>query len=157
MWISINIVEFYNQLSMLYGTVIPFCTKESCPLTTAGHDYTYRWADGKVYKKPVDLPACEYIGLLMDWVDEQISPLLNENADFPKNFDALSKKIFQRLFRIYAHCYHHHLEKMKEIGVLPYWNTSFRQFIFFSKEFDMIPQRQLDPLQVIIEKIYKSE
>ena len=159
-WLAVNVVDFYNQLSMLYATITEFCTPQSCPTMTAGPDFQYRWQDGVKYPKPVDLPACEYIGCLMDWVDSQLE---NEQlfpstigVPFPKNFEASVKNIMKRLFRIYAHCYHHHMEDFKELGTLAHWNTSFKQFIFFSKEFNMIPQDQLAPLQQIINSIMKS-
>lgn len=159
-WLAVNVVDFYNQLSMLYATITEFCTKETCPTMTAGPDYQYRWCDGQKYPKPVDLPACEYIGCLMDWVDSQLE---NEQlfpsaigAPFPKNFESVVKKIMQRLFRIYAHCYHHHMQDFQELGTIAHWNTSFKQFLFFSKEFNMIPQDQLAPLQEIIDSIMKS-
>lgn len=77
-WLAVNVVDFYNQLSMLYATITEFCTKETCPTMTAGPDFQYRWCDGQKYPKPVDLPACEYIGCLMDWVDAQLE---NEQRD----------------------------------------------------------------------------
>jgi MOB kinase activator 1 len=36
--------------------------------------YEYLWADGVKYKKPVRLPAPEYIDKLFDWVEAQVGP-----------------------------------------------------------------------------------
>ena len=35
-WLAVNTVDFYNALSVLYGTLEEFCTKQSCPVMTAG-------------------------------------------------------------------------------------------------------------------------
>ena len=41
--------------------------------------YEYYWCDDNEYKKPTPLPAPQYIGLLMDWVESQI----NNESLFP--------------------------------------------------------------------------
>ena len=35
--------------------------------------YEYHWCDGVNYKKPTQLPAPQYISLLMDWTESQIN------------------------------------------------------------------------------------
>ena len=35
-WLADNTVDFYNALSVLYGTLEEFCTRQSCPVMTAG-------------------------------------------------------------------------------------------------------------------------
>ena len=41
-----NTVDFFNAISMLYGTLTECCTEASCPTMCAGPKYEYRWADG---------------------------------------------------------------------------------------------------------------
>ena len=36
---------------------------------------------------------------------------------FPKDFEARLKNIYKRLFRVYAHMYHSHIEKIIALGV----------------------------------------
>ena len=156
-WLAVNVADFYNQLSMLYATITEFCTPQTCPSMTAGPNYRYLWQEPPKYPKPVELPACEYIGNLMDWVDailenEQIFPSMI-GVPFPKNFESVVKNIMKRLFRIYAHCYYHHLDNFTELGTIAHLNTSFKQFIYFTKEFNLIPQDQLEPLKEIIDKM----
>jgi len=156
-WFAVNVVDFYDELSMLYQTVTDVCTPTACPRMQAGTTVHYLWSDSQKYKKPTDLPAPVYIGLLFDWVSEQLQ---NEavfasaiDVPFPKNFDQIIKNIMRRLFRVYAHCYCDHLEYLSQIDILRHLNTSFKRFIFFSKEFNLIGQDQLDPLKVIIEQL----
>jgi MOB kinase activator 1 len=50
---------------------------------------------------------------------------------FPKNFLAMIKTIFKRLFRIYAHIYHSHFQMILALGLEYHLNTCFKHFIFF--------------------------
>jgi MOB kinase activator 1 len=156
-WFAVNIVDFYNELSMLYQTVRDVCTAETCPRMRAGPNYSYLWSDSHKYKKATELPAPVYIGLLFDWVDEQLS---NETifpsivgTPFLKNFESVVKNIMRRLFRVYAHCFYEHLEHLTAIDILKHFNISFKHFVFFTKQFNLITPDQLEPLKVIIEQL----
>lgn len=46
---------------------------------SGGQRFEYLWADGAKYKKPVHLPAPQYVALLMDWTESQI----NNETIFP--------------------------------------------------------------------------
>ncbi len=35
-WLAVNTVDFYNAISVLFGTLDEFCTVHSCSLMTAG-------------------------------------------------------------------------------------------------------------------------
>jgi MOB kinase activator 1 len=128
---------------------------------TAGSDYKYLWSDGKKYVKPTEVSAPDYIGLLMDWVDDQLGgEAIFPSAigvPFPPDFDMIVKNIMKRLFRIYAHCYWHHLPCLSELDTLKHLNTSFKQFVFFTKEFNLIEEEQLAPLRDIIDEILKRD
>ena len=158
-WLAVNVVDFYNQLSMLYATITEFCTVENCPLMSAGSGYKYLWSDSKDYPKPVEVSAPEYIGRLFDWVEAQLDDESSFpsaiGVPFPKNFDLIVKNIMKRLFRIYAHCYYHHLENFTTLGTSAHLNTSFKHFVFFTKEFNLIPNDQLEPLKDLIDSITK--
>ena len=153
-WLAMNVVEFYNQINCLYSPIVDRCTQTTCPEMSAGPNYKYAWQDGVKFKKPTMLPAPEYISNLMQWAEsiidnEKIFPS-DPSIPFPKDFKSQVSKLFQRLFRIYAHIYYHHLEDVKTVGAEAHLNTSFRHFILFAKEFDLIPADQLAPLQPII-------
>ncbi|TGZ59176.1 hypothetical protein CRM22_009258 [Opisthorchis felineus] len=78
-WIAFNTVDFFNQINMLYGTLLEFCTEESCPVMSAGPKYEYHWADGQLVKKPVKCSAPHYVNCLMVWIQRQ----LENEAIFP--------------------------------------------------------------------------
>jgi len=35
-WMAVNTVDFFNEISLLYGTITEFCTGETCPEMNAG-------------------------------------------------------------------------------------------------------------------------
>jgi MOB kinase activator 1 len=156
-WLAVSVVDFFNQLSCLFAPVAEFCTPKTCPEMTAGPGFKYAWQDSEKYKKPTMLPANEYITNVMLWTekyvnDEKIFPS-DPSVPFPGDFQEIAKNIFKRLFRIYAHIYHHHRENIRSIGAEAHLNTSFRHFVFFAQEFKLIPDDQLAPLKEIIQQL----
>lgn len=89
---------------------------------SGGQKFEYLWADGAKYKKPTQLPAPQYINLLMDWVETQINneTLFPVTTDipFPKSFQPLCRKILTRLFRVFVHVYIHHFDRIITIGAV---------------------------------------
>ena len=129
-WLAVNTVDFFNEISLLYGIITDFCTKETCPCMSAGPKYEYLWADGIKYKKPIKVSATEYVDLLMTWVEdminnEQIFPM-EEGNRFPKNFKTIVKTIFKRLFRVYGHIYHSHIQKYVQLDAEAHLNSCFK-------------------------------
>ncbi|XP_039816359.1 MOB kinase activator-like 1A isoform X1 [Panicum virgatum] len=156
-WLAVNTVDFFNQVNLLYGTLTEFCTPESCPTMTAGPKYEYRWADGVQIKKPIEVSAPKYVEYLMDWIegqldDESIFPQ-KLGTQFPPNFKEVVKTIFKRLFRVYAHIYHSHFQKIVSLKEEAHLNTCFKHFILFTNEFGLIDKKELAPLQELIESI----
>ena len=72
---------------------------------------------------------------------------------FPRNFSSIAKTILKRLFRVYAHIYHQHFAEVVQLGEEAHLNTSFKHFIFFVQEFNLIERKELAPLQELIEKL----
>ena len=116
-WVAVNTAEFFNQITMLIGTLADHCTEESCPVMSAGPKYEYHWADGKHVQKPIKCSAPKYIDYLMTWIQDQIDDEAlfpsKIGVPFPRNFISIAKLILKRLFRIYAHVYHQHFKEVK--------------------------------------------
>ena len=55
-WIAVNVVDFFNRINIIYGTVCDTCTDASCPTMSGGPKFEYYWAD-ETQKKPQALPA----------------------------------------------------------------------------------------------------
>ncbi|VDN05632.1 unnamed protein product [Thelazia callipaeda] len=154
-WIAVNVLDFFNQVSMLFGTISDHCTKESCPKMCAGPKFEYIWMDGQ---KNINCPAPLYIDYLMTWIHEQLD---DENVfpsqigqPFPPNFLYITKAIAKRLFRVYAHVYHQHLELIEQLNAVEHLNTSFKHFMLFIREFDLIDSKQLAPLRSFIDQVF---
>jgi len=156
-WLAVNTVDFFNEISLLYGTITEFCTPSTCAVMSAGPQYEYLWADGVKVKNPIKVSAPEYVDLLMSWVetqlnDENIFPL-QLGTPFPKDFVKTVKVIFKRLFRVYAHIYHSHFQKIVGLGAEAHLNTCFKHFIYFVYEFKLIEPKELEPLRDLIDSL----
>lgn len=166
-WLAVHVVDFYNQINMLYGTITEFCSPQTCPRMIATEEYEYLWqetnpsANGSIApRKPVSLPACEYVENLMNWIQNFFD---NDNifpskigAPFPLQFPNLIKTIFKRLLRVYAHIYCHHFHEISELGLQSHLNTSLKHYVLFSKEFDLISKKDYGPLEDLIQTMLKD-
>lgn len=160
-WIAVKTAEFFTEIGMLYATLGEFCTAESCPRMSAGPGFEYLWADAEKGIKPYKCAAPEYINLLMDWAqkqfdDEELFPS-QTGAQFPKRFVSEAKVILRRLFRVYAHIYHHHFDQVVTLGEEAHLNTSFKHFVLFVQEYDLVPKAELTPLEDLIYEFNRQE
>lgn len=57
---------------------------------------------------------------------------LCQGTPFPPNFKEVVKTIFKRLFRVYAHIYHSHFQKIVSLKEEAHLNTCFKHFILFT-------------------------
>jgi len=160
-WLAVNVTDFYNEISLLYGVLADVCTGTCCPTMSAGPRFEYKWADGTRIKKPIRCSAPKYIDYMMTWAqatldDESIFPV-RVGEPFPSNIRAVICTLFKRLFRVYAHIYVLHFTSMQEMGAEPHLNTCFRHFMLFVREFDLIDQNELEPLKSLIDRIYARD
>lgn len=171
-------VDFYNQINLLYGAITEFCSPQSCPEMKATDEcvfvpfflcsspltprFEYLWQDNENYKKPTKMPAPAYIEQLMAWVQSNID---NEavlpsriGVNFPKNFPSLMKQIFKRMYRVYAHIYCHHYPVIRELGLEPHLNTSFKQYVLFIDEHNLASGKDFwGPLGDLVDSMLRSD
>lgn len=156
-WLAVNTVDFFNQVNLLYGTLMEFCTPATCPKMAAGPKYEYRWADGVKIKRPIEVSAPKYVEYLMDWIENQLDEESifpqKLGAPFPPNFCDVIKTIFKRLFRVYAHIYHSHFQMIIKLEEEAHLNTCFKHFMLFTSEFRLIDRSELAPLSDLIDPI----
>ncbi|KAF2654074.1 hypothetical protein K491DRAFT_717483 [Lophiostoma macrostomum CBS 122681] len=162
-WLAVNVVDFYNQINLLYGGITEFCSPQSCPEMKATDEFEYLWQDSENYKKPTKMPAPEYIEHLMAWVqsnidNEQMFPS-RIGVPFPKTFPALLRNIFKRLYRVYAHIYCHHYPVIIELGLEPHLNTSFKHYVLFIDEHGLASGSKdfWGPLGDLVENMLRSD
>ncbi|KAK7888874.1 hypothetical protein WMY93_024434 [Mugilogobius chulae] len=149
--VAVHVVDFFNRINLIYGTISDSCTDQTCPVMSGGPKYEYRWQDEHKYKRPTALPAPKYMSLLMDWIEVQIN---NENifptnvgTPFPKSFMQVAKKILSRLFRVFVHVYIHHFDRVSQMGAEAHVNTCYKHFFYFVTEFNLIDNKELEPLK----------
>ncbi len=153
-WISINIVDLFHQVNLIYGSMCDDCTEQSCPVMCASNKYEYLWADNDKHKTPIKVSAPAYMRLLMNWVDAQLGaeaifPTIPGNK-FPDNFRSIVKTMMRRLFRVYAHIYHAHLDQIVACNAEAHFSTCFRHFMYFGYEFHLLPPKELEPLKEVL-------
>ncbi|CAK9008401.1 MOB kinase activator 1B (Mob1 homolog 1A) (Mps one binder kinase activator-like 1A) [Durusdinium trenchii] len=150
-WMAANTVDFFNEISLLYGLVVDEAKEQ---FTQPGEGFPpgfeYRWGESNS-KKPLRVSSPEYVDYVMTWVEDQLDneaifPVL-ESEDFPENFVDYIKDIYKRLFRIFAILYHRHFHVFEELEAQAHLNTCFKHFLFFCLEFDLIDDEK--ELQVL--------
>ena len=57
-WLAVHVVDFFNRVNIIYGTVCEYCTDDTCPIMSGGPKFEYYWAD-ETQKKPQALPASQ--------------------------------------------------------------------------------------------------
>lgn len=155
-WLAVGVVELYNQINMLYGTITEFCSPVTCPRMTATLEYEYLWQDPlHRHSKPMAMSAPAYVESLMTWIqgfldDESVFPT-KMGVPFPKQFPALVKTIFKRLFRVYAHMYCHHFDEINELQLNVHLNTSLKHFVLFANEFQLLQRKDYGPLDDLVD------
>ncbi|XP_023580013.1 MOB kinase activator 3C isoform X1 [Octodon degus] len=156
-WIAVHVVDFFNRINLIYGTMAERCNETSCPVMAGGPRYEYRWQDEHQYRRPAKLSAPRYMALLMDWIeglinDEDVFPT-RVGVPFPKNFQQVCTKILTRLFRVFVHVYIHHFDSILSMGAEAHVNTCYKHFYYFIREFSLVDQRELEPLREMTERI----
>lgn len=161
-WLAVNIVDFYNQINLLYGSITEFCSPQSCPEMKATDEFEYLWQDSETYKRPTKMSAPEYIEHLMTWVqgnidNEQTFPS-RIGVPFSKTFPSLIRQIFKRLYRVYAHIYCHHYPVILQLGLEPHLNTSFKHYVLFIDEHSLASGKDYwGPLGELVDNMLRSD
>ena len=78
------------------------------------------------------------------------------DVPFPKTFVSQCKKILTRLFRVFVHVYIHHFDRLVAIGAEAHDNTCYKHFYYFVRQFDLVGERELEPLEQMTQHICKD-
>ena len=161
------VVDFYNQINLLYGAITEFCSPTSCPEMKATDEFEYLWHDPPTYAKPTRLPAPTYISLLLAWTSGHLSnPALfptQPGVPFPEGFEKTVRVLFKRLYRVYAHIYCHHYSVVRGLGLEAHLNTGFKHYVLFVEEFGLAEEKGgkrnewFGPLGELVESMLRSD
>mmetsp|Transcript_45328 Transcript_45328/g.53074 ORF Transcript_45328/g.53074 Transcript_45328/m.53074 type:complete len:226 (-) Transcript_45328:400-1077(-) len=163
-WVAVHAIDFYNDTSTIWAVMADdpylstFKDGEGYP-----SGVEYRWSDNDS-SEAVSVPAPVYITKVLQWIADQI----NDECKFPDDdadeeealvvfqtpqFAALCGQIFRRLFRIYGILYSNFFGTLEALGMAPHLNTCFKHFMYFCIEFGLLPDREIEPLDVLVKPI----
>ena len=167
--IRLPVVDFYNQVNLIYGAITEFCSPQSCPEMKATDEFEYLWHNPPDFSKPTRLPAPSYISHLLTWTSNHLSnPDIfptHPGVPFPPSFQSTIKQIFKRLYRIYAHIYCHHYGVIRGLGLEAHLNTGFKHYVLFVEEFGLADEggrreakaEWYGPLGELVESMLRSD
>lgn len=125
----------------------------------------YRWSDSTTGES-VSVSAPVYVDKVLSWIADQ----MNDETKFPDDddetralavfqtpqFAALCGQIFRRLFRVYGIIYSSFFGTLEALEMAPHLNSCFKHFMFFCTEFGLLPEREIEPLEVLVKPIRKQ-
>ncbi|ODV63405.1 Mob1p ASCRUDRAFT_73274 [Ascoidea rubescens DSM 1968] len=135
-WLAVHVVDFYNQINMLYSTITEFCSPRTCPRMIATNEYEYLWQDLNL-KKPIPLPAPNYIENLMNWIQS----FFDDDDIFPSNIINVSSNNSNNSSNNY------NKNRNNSIDL-----TNSNSNIFVNKEF---PQQFLALIKTIMKRLFR--
>ncbi|KAK6358973.1 Maintenance of ploidy protein mob2 [Orbilia brochopaga] len=178
-WIALNTFEFYEYLKLFFGVVLEFC--QHCKSMSAGPGTDYYWLSADRKPRPLPAAQyIEYVLTWINnrLSDESVFPTrpsnaitatgtqviaspqaagqlgqnwIGKEAGFPIGFYGSCQSIFKQMFRVFAHIYHTHFDKIVHLSLEAHLNSFFAHFIMFAKEFELLDKRDLEPLQPLLD------
>ncbi|KAF2862812.1 Mob1/phocein [Piedraia hortae CBS 480.64] len=153
----------------------PVCTEQTCPTMSAGI-YIYPWMDPNS-REYTTIPAPRYISYVQTWVGGIIqgprfptdsfvtapnftnstdqstdaSDWLGKVSGFPREFESDIRNMYKQMFRCYAHLYWQHWLDFWNFGSHRELNTCFMHFINVGRLFNLISEKETQPMQPLIE------
>ena len=165
-WVAVHAIDFYNDVSTIWAVMSEdpylesFASGEGFP-----SGVEYRWSN-PASGETESVSAPVYIEKVLEWIANQ----MNDPSKFPDDddeaealkvyqtpaFAALCGQIFRRLFRVYGIIYSSFFGTLEALGMAPHLNTCFKHFMFFCTEFGLLPEREVEPLEVLVKPIRKK-
>jgi MOB kinase activator 1 len=164
-WVAVHAIDFYNDVSQFWGVMItdPYLSSFR-PGEGFPSGVEYRWSEGtNGNSEAVSVSAPVYIDKVLNWIADQ----MNDAAKFPDDddeeeslrvfqtpqFAALCGQIFRRLFRVYGIIYSNFFGTFEALDMAAHINTAFKHFMFFCTEFGLLPEREIEPLEVLVKPL----
>jgi len=167
-WVAVHAIDFYNDVSTIWAVMAEDPYLDSFrPGEGFPSGVEYRWSEGSGRDATtVSVSAPVYIEKVLQWIADQI----NDETKFPDDddeaealrvfqtpqFAALCGQIFRRLFRVYGIIYSSFFGTLEALQMAPHLNTCFKHFMFFCTEFGLLPEREMEPLEVLVKPIRKQ-
>jgi MOB kinase activator 1 len=152
-WIAMKFRDVFDDLHAVVSMMqqpekgrTPLCTTKTC---CEAKVFRHIWAMGPKRERQQVSPP-EYITLLMDWVRtsvlrDDVKPSLSD-----------TKRIMNRLLRVYVHYYSCHGSKFAEYGIEAHMNYSFKHFLYFAAEYDFCKEEEFEPIRPIVDQLMRN-
>ena len=104
------------------------------------------------------MSAPTYIDKVLSWIDQQLNDNNDTSPEFlqvleTRPFAVLCAEIFIKLWRVYGILYSTFYKTCEALDMAPHLNTCFKQFIFFSVEFNLLPEHEIVPLDALVKPV----
>jgi MOB kinase activator 1 len=153
-WYAAQTLGIYEEVLQLVSLLQDICTQDCCPTMSAGKCVVYSWKENS-RTCPQKLCASEYMKALVTYANRMLSDrdlIPIDGRPFPDHFVRQIQQLHKYFFRVYAHAYLHHFDVIQAHGAEAHLNCSFKHFLFFVQEFDLVCEKDLRPLRQLIEK-----
>eukprot|EP00581_Thalassiosira_minuscula_P019420 CAMPEP_0183716662 /NCGR_PEP_ID=MMETSP0737-20130205/10484_1 /TAXON_ID=385413 /ORGANISM="Thalassiosira miniscula, Strain CCMP1093" /LENGTH=214 /DNA_ID=CAMNT_0025945957 /DNA_START=346 /DNA_END=990 /DNA_ORIENTATION=- len=172
-WVACHCVDFYKDVSAIWKWILATAADVDPSINIEGKkfrpddlgfshgDVEYRWSSEEV-------SAPEYVTRALQWIGDQI----NDETKFPRDtideaearsifqtpsFAALCGQIFRRIFRVYGILLTTFSSTVETIdGMTIHLNMSFKHFMFFCMEFDIVSKEEMDPFEELMQPLRKE-
>ena len=112
-------------------------------------------------------PAPVYFNAVFAWVKQSINSMEKQRTNpfsnfatnnyFFNSFLETLKKIYRRLFRVYAHMYLQHFQEIRALDAEAHLNSMFKRFVFFALSHDLLNRTETLPLDNLIKAFVRKE
>lgn len=72
---------------------------------------------------------------------------------FPRTFVTSLRQMYSRMFRVYAIIYASYFQNIVSVGAVPHLNTSFKHFMFFVWEFDLVNDQEFRAVPDLVSEL----
>jgi len=155
-WLSSQLIESFNEINFIYAHLVPVC-EPKCKTMQASPNATYLWADGEKIVDAIDCTAEQYIGYLMEYskrkfIDNRIFPP-TKGSPFGTLWKEMLATISKRLLRVYGHVFFAHLRDLEPLGLSTRFHNAFARYVIFLGSFRLLPEKELEPIQFLVNKV----
>ncbi|KAL5252528.1 hypothetical protein ACHWQZ_G015341 [Mnemiopsis leidyi] len=151
-WIATHTIKLYDNLQLITNCLTEYCTAENCPVMSGGQNLIFYWVSERNKKMRPTAPT--YIEMVMSWTEKQIKDELvfptKYGNQFPPTFKDTVRKMFRFFFHIIAHIYYSHFQDVINFELVPHLNTLFHHYVLFSQEFNLVEDKEMAPLETLI-------
>merc|ERR1719384_399348 len=152
-WVAVHAIDFYNNVSTIWAVMSTDPYLDSFrPGEGFPSGVEYRWSEGTGRDAAaVSVSAPAYIEKVLQWIADQI----NDETKFPDDDDeAEALRVFQT--PQFAALCGQIFRTLEALQMAPHLNTCFKHFMFFCTEFGLLPEREVEPLEVLVKPIRKQ-